>query len=285
MRRGSKPQPTTLRNCWVPPVQATCALAVVALAWAIPHAPALAATPACQHPVYLTLDTGHMGVAPLIAEVLNRQNVKATFFLANEPTQTGGTSLDDQWAPWWRARATEGHAFATHTFDHTYWKADRADGSFTVRPSAGPRNGETFRMTPAEYCRELNRSADRFEAMTGQRMSAAFRAPGGKTSKALLQAARQCGYTHVGWSPAGFLGDELSSEQAPNAHLLKQALRNIQSGDILLAHLGIWSRKDPWAPAVLEPLLVGLKDRGFCFETLRNHPQLGAAFARQAPRP
>jgi peptidoglycan-N-acetylmuramic acid deacetylase len=32
-----------------------------------------------------------------------------------------------------------------------------------------------------------------------------------------------------------------------------------------MAHLGIWSRKDPWAPAVLEPLITGLKARGFCF--------------------
>jgi peptidoglycan/xylan/chitin deacetylase (PgdA/CDA1 family) len=39
-----------------------------------------------------------------------------------------------------------------------------------------------------------------------------------------------------------------------------------------MAHLGIWSRQDPWAPAVLEPLIVGLKQRGFCFETLRQHP-------------
>jgi hypothetical protein len=42
-----------------------------------------------------------------------------------------------------------------------------------------------------------------------------------------------------------------------------------------LAHLGIWSRKDPWAPAVLEPLIQGLKERGFCFRTLREHPDLG----------
>ena len=54
--------------------------------------------------------------------------------------------------------------------------------------------------------------------------------------------------------------------------LLKKALRDIREGDILLAHLGIWSRQDPWAPAVLEPLIVGLKERGFCFETLREHP-------------
>ncbi|MOA16382.1 hypothetical protein D3C78_1365940 [compost metagenome] len=76
----------------------------------------------------------------------------------------------------------------------------------------------------------------------------------------------------MGWSPAGFLGDELPSERYSNAALLQQALQRIRSGDILLAHLGIWSRKDAWAPAVLEPLIVGLKQQGFCFRTLDAHP-------------
>jgi peptidoglycan/xylan/chitin deacetylase (PgdA/CDA1 family) len=76
----------------------------------------------------------------------------------------------------------------------------------------------------------------------------------------------------VGWAPAGFLGDELPSDQFSNPLLLEKALRTIRRGDILLAHLGIWSRRDPWAPAVLEPLIVGLKARGFCFETLKTHP-------------
>ncbi len=40
-----------------------------------------------------------------------------------------------------------------------------------------------------------------------------------------------------------------------------------------MAHLGIWSRQDPWAPAVLEPLIIGLKRRGLCFATMREHPQ------------
>jgi peptidoglycan/xylan/chitin deacetylase (PgdA/CDA1 family) len=103
-----------------------------------------------------------------------------------------------------------------------------------------------------------------------------FRAPAGKTSPALLAAARQCGWTHVGWAPAGFLGDELPSERFPNDLLLRHALRDIRPGDILLAHLGIWSRKDAWAPADLEPLIVGLKQRGFCFATLKEHPQYTA---------
>jgi peptidoglycan/xylan/chitin deacetylase (PgdA/CDA1 family) len=228
--------------------------------------------------VYLTFDTGHMGVAPLVAEVLNRHDVKATFFLANEPTQTGGGSLDDTWAPWWKARAAEGHAFGSHSFDHVYWTADRANGSFLVRPSAGPRAGEKFRMDAATYCAQLRRSADRFEAMTGQRMGRVFRAPGGKTSAALLETAQGCGFAHVPWSPAGFLGDELPSDRWPNAVLLERAVRDIRSGDILLAHLGIWSRREVWAPAVLEPLIVRLKARGLCFATLRDHPNYAPHF-------
>jgi peptidoglycan/xylan/chitin deacetylase (PgdA/CDA1 family) len=233
----------------------------------------------CDKPAYLTLDTGHMGVAPLVADVLNRQQVKVTFFLANEKTQTDGTSLDDQWAPWWKARAAEGHAFGSHTFDHVYWMADVA-GGFRVKPSAGRQTGRVQTWTPAQYCAEIQRSADRFEAMTGQKMSPVFRAPGGKTSPKLLAAAKACGWSHVPWSPAGFLGDELPSDRYPNAQLLQRALRDIRANDILLAHLGIWSRQDAWAPAVLEPLIIGLKAKGFCFATLRDHPDYRAVMKR-----
>jgi peptidoglycan/xylan/chitin deacetylase (PgdA/CDA1 family) len=240
------------------------------------------ASATCQHPVYLSFDTGHMGVAPLIAEVLQRQRVKVTFFLANERTRSGGSSLDDEWAPWWKARAAEGHAFGSHTWDHDSWLAD-VPGGLRTRPSAGPAANTPRLLDAAAYCAELARPAQRFEAMTGQRMGAIFRAPGGKTSPALLRAAGECGWTHVGWAPAGFLGDELPSGPFPNAQLLQRALRDIREGDVLVAHLGIWSRQEVWAPAVLEPLITGLKARGLCFATLREHPQLGAAATRAAP--
>ena len=233
---------------------------------------------ACTRPVYLTLDTGHMGVANQIAEVLRREQVKVTFFAANERTQQGDGSLGDYWAPWWKARAAEGHAFASHTWSHTYWRGDVKTAAgvqprFRVRPSAGERAGQGFEMTAAQYCAEIKHSQDRLQQITGVRPLPLFRAPGGKTSPALLKAAQACGYAHVGWSPAGFLGDELPSDRYPNAQLLAKALHDIRPGDILLAHLGIWDRKEPWAPAVLEPLIQGLKQRGFCFATLRDHPQ------------
>lgn len=237
----------------------------------------------CEKPLYLTFDTGHMEVAPLIADVLKRHQVRATFFAANERTKVGDGSLGTYWAGWWHARAAEGHEFASHTWDHTYWRADvgtKEQPSFRVRPSSGPREGQDFVLSAPGYCAELNKATDRLKQITGKTPLPLFRAPGGKTSPLLLASTRACGYVHVGWSPAGFLGDELPSESVSNTTLLRKALRDIQSGDILLAHLGIWSRKDPWAPGVLEPLIAGLKERGFCFRTLRKHP----AYAEQAGR-
>lgn len=229
----------------------------------------------CAQPVYLTFDTGHMGVAPWVAEVLNRQQVTATFFLAAEPTLNGGHSLDDQWAPWWRARAAEGHDVGSHTWSHPIWQADLPDGRMRFRDSKGHR----IELEPAEYCEQLRKPAARWQAMTGGRMAPVFRAPGGKTSPRLLAAARDCGFTHVGWTAAGFLGDELPSDRFPNAQLLAKALRDVKAGDVLLAHLGIHDRKDPWAPAVLEPLIVGLKARGLCFAPLREHPDYRGLFS------
>lgn len=236
----------------------------------------------CPKPVYLTFDTGHMGVAPLVADVLKRHDVKVTFFAANEKTQSGEGSLSREWAGWWRARAGEGHEFASHTMDHTYWVADVPGKPvrFRVRASAGPDAGKDKVFTAADYCREIERAALRLEEVTGRSPLPLFRAPGGKTSPRLEAAARACGYRHVGWSPAGFLGDELPSNTYPNQVLLQKALRDIRPGNILVAHLGIWSRKDPWAPAVLEPLVQGLKEKGYCFATLRDHPHYREWIAR-----
>ncbi|MFM2118591.1 MAG: hypothetical protein RL722_59 [Pseudomonadota bacterium] len=268
-------------------VAACLAMLAVLPSRAAPASANVASGPAaCAKPVYLTLDTGHMGVAPLVAEVLARQQVRVTFFLADEKTLDGGSSLDDHWAVWWKARAAEGHLFGSHTLDHTYWKADRPDGRFEVQASAGPLAGQRRTVEAQAYCGQLAAVSRRFEAMTGGsgHLAPLFRAPGGKTSPALLAAASRCGWRHVGWSPAGFLGDELPSERYPNAALLQRALRDLRKGDVLLAHLGIWSRQEPWAPAVLEPLIIGLKQRGFCFETLASHPQYrDAVLAGPAP--
>jgi peptidoglycan/xylan/chitin deacetylase (PgdA/CDA1 family) len=246
-------------------------------------APAASAAPACSGTIYLTFDTGSQSQAQLIADTLRRHHAKATFFLANEKTVRGDFSLDPAWAPYWKTLRDEGHAFGTHTFDHVYALRDLDQGMMEVRPQFGTQAAKKLAWTAADYCSELRRVDQRFRELTGAALDPFWRAPGGKLTPATLAAGQACGYAHVGWAPAGFSGDELSSERVSNAALLKRALDNLRDGDIFVAHLGIWSRKDPWAPAVLEPLLSGLEQKGFCFATLRDHPDYRANLMRASP--
>ncbi|GAA4416576.1 polysaccharide deacetylase family protein [Quisquiliibacterium transsilvanicum] len=226
----------------------------------------------CKGTVHLTLDTGNMSQAEAIAAILRRHQVKATFFLANERTPRGDFALDDGWSAYWRARAAEGHAFGSHTYDHVYFReapaASRAAAPvFLARPQFGANAGRTLRWDGAALCSELRRVDARFREIAGRGLDPLWRAPGGRAPAAAMQAARGCGFTHVHWAPAGFLGDELPSETHPNERLLEQALSRVRDGDVLMAHLGIWSRREPFAP-MLDPLIAGLKRQGLCFATL-----------------
>jgi peptidoglycan/xylan/chitin deacetylase (PgdA/CDA1 family) len=230
----------------------------------------------CKSTVYLTFDTGSQSQAGLIADTLKKHEVKATFFLANEKTVKGDSSLEQGWTSFWKQLLAQGHVFGSHTFDHVYLRGDGSNGTIRVRPQFGANAGKEFEWTAEQFCSELKRVDAQFKTLTGQGVGPIWRAPGGKVSARSLRAAAECGYQHVGWSPAGFSGDELSSETYPNKKLLEKAVHDLRDGDIFVAHLGIWSRKDAWAPAVLDPLIAGLKERGFCFATLKDHPQYKA---------
>jgi peptidoglycan/xylan/chitin deacetylase (PgdA/CDA1 family) len=245
--------------------------ALAALVMLAAGAPALAA-PACRATAYLTFDTGSQSQADLIAATLKKHGVKATFFLANEKTVRGDWSLDPSWSGYWKARVAEGHAIGTHTFDHVYWQKDLSHGAMLVKPQFGANGGKKLTMDAAAWCSELRRVDTRFMELTGHHIDPIWRAPGGHTSPNTLAAAKACGYAHVAWGKAGFTGDETSSDAFPNALLLKRMLANMKDGDIVMGHMGIWSRKDPWMPANLEPLITGLQQKGFCFATLRDHP-------------
>lgn len=218
----------------------------------------------CKGTLYLTIDTGNMEPAEAIAGILRKHDVKATFFLANERTKRGDSSLDPAWGDFWRRLASEGHAFGNHTWRHWYFRRDvGADKVAYVS-----REGTTEMLDQGAFCAEFDKVEQTFRQMTGRKLDPIWRAPGGRTTPRALQFAKSCGYPrHVHWSDAGFLGDELPSDRYPNDKLLRNALANIRPGNILMMHLGIWSRKDPFWPE-LDPLLAGLKSRGMCFATL-----------------
>lgn len=230
--------------------------------------PAAATTPRPQcdaGTLYLTIDTGWGREAERIADILRRRGVRATLFVANEPTFTGVRSLDPSWGAFWRARVAEGHVFASHTDRHWYFRADPAPGR--VRYVSRQREGETTLDQPA-LCAELARPIDRLrEAAPGATVLPLWRAPGGIVTQNALRMAEACGLRHQGWSANGFLGDELDSTSHPNRALRDRAIRNIRDGEVLVMHWGVRSRREPYAE-VLEDVILGLQSRGFCFSTL-----------------
>lgn len=224
---------------------------------------------ACEKTLYLTIDTGSMGPAEEIAAILRKHKVKATFFIANEKTTRGDMSMDASWGPFWKSLVADGHAFGSHTFRHWYFRKDLPGGKVLY---AG-RDGQREILDRVGVCRELKKSEQAFQTIAGRGYDAIWRAPGGKTTPFSIKSASSCGYSeHIGWSPAGFLGDELPSDRYPNSILLRNAVRDLRDGDILVMHLGIWSRKDPFWP-MLDPLLTQLKAKGFCFATIPERRQ------------
>ena len=228
----------------------------------------------CDKPVYLAFETGSMEVAPLAAVVLQRQRVRATFIGSATPTARGD-SLDNTWAPWWKARGAEGHAFVSGTHDQAAWLADEraVQPHFRVRPRVGAFAGRTFTWSAAQYCDNITQAADQLGYLSGVKPLPLFRAPGGRASPRLRAAAEACGYRHVEASRIGFAGDgSAPGAKEPTGKQIAQALARVRPGDVLLAHLGVWSREVPQVPAGLDALITGLKAQGFCFRTLREHP-------------
>ncbi len=219
----------------------------------------------CRGPVFLTIDTGWSREAEAIAAVLKRHAVTTTLFLANEPSFRGSATLSEDWAPFWRARVAEGHAFATHTWRHWYFSGDPGPGRTTFRSRRG--EGQEV-LDGAGLCAELARPIEALRRMAPDaRVLPLWRAPGGIVTPNAVRLAAACGLKHQGWTRNGFLGDELDSAAHPNAALLRRNLANIQPGEVLVMHWGVRSRREPFA-GILEDLITGLMARGFCFEAL-----------------
>ena len=236
--------------------------------------PAPVPAPVCDKPVYLTFDTGHMDNAPAIAQVLNKHQVKATFFVSNDKTKDGKDAMSWDWGQkFWALRGKEGHEFASRTWDDVGFRGDVAgvEPRFVVQPGSGAFAGRNFTWEAKKYCDQIVQARERIEEFTGKKALPLWRAPGGKTSAKLLATAKACGYEHVTWSPAGTI------ENAPVA----ASVKNIQQSDILLAHLGSARQEPLWETTTLEPLIVGLKERGLCFATLRANPGYKAWISSQ----
>lgn len=230
----------------------------------------------CAGTIYLTIDTGWGREAEQIAAILGRRGVRATLFVADEPTHRGDTSLSEGWAPFWRARAAEGHAFASHTRRHWYFRGDPAPG----RVRYVSRQGQGAEVLDQDaLCAELAWPMDRLRVIApAARVLPLWRAPGGIVTPNAVAMAAACGLRHQGWTANGFWGDELDAAAHPNAALARRAVERTRPGEVVVLHWGVRSRRDPFA-AVLEEVIAGLQARGLCFAPL---PPEGSGLAPRA---
>jgi peptidoglycan-N-acetylmuramic acid deacetylase len=222
-------------------------------------------------PVYLTIDTGWSREAERIAAILAARGIRATLFVADEPTWRGDRTLDDAWAPFWRDRAHEGHAFASHTWRHWYFVGDPAPGRvrFAARDGGG---AET--LDAAALAAELARPVARLRALApAATVLPLWRAPGGRLTPNARAMAAAAGLRHQGWTANGFWGDELESGAHPNVALAARAVERTRPGEVVVLHWGVRSRRDPFAQ-VLADVLDGLRARGLRFAVL---PETGIA--------
>ncbi len=208
---------------------------------------------------YLTIDTGWSREAEAMAETLRRHGARATLFVADEPSFRGDRTLDAGWAPFWQARAAEGHNFASHTWRHWYFAGDPGPGQVRYANRVGP--GVEV-LDQAALCAELARPVARLrELAPGAALLPLWRAPGGRTTPNALALAAACGLRHQGWSANGFWGDELDSTAHPNAVLARRAIERTRPGEVVVLHWGVRSRREPFA-LVLDQVLTGLAGRG-----------------------
>lgn len=75
-------------------------------------APAARSTVDAEKTVYLTFDDGPSALTPQILEILDRYDVKATFFVVGKS--------DDQSLQWMRDIVDAGHTLGMHTYTHDY---------------------------------------------------------------------------------------------------------------------------------------------------------------------
>ena len=88
-----------------------------------------------------SLGAAALRVVALAVRRMARQQVRVTFFAAQEKTREGDGTLGEHWAPWWRARAAEGHDDRLATLAEAARAAIAGAGSSDIAIGAAGRAG------------------------------------------------------------------------------------------------------------------------------------------------
>lgn len=159
--------------------------------------------PTDRKQVMLTFDDGVDEVqTPLVLDVLQRHNVKATFFLVGERAQAHPDIV--------RRMVAEGHTIGIHTWRH--------------------QNTFPFGAT-ATITADLQRTRNLLEQLTGQPVTR-FRPPFGVTNPHIGRAVRRLGLTTVGWS----IRSHDTNPKRTRTDIVQRIERRLHPGAIILLH-------------------------------------------------
>ena len=152
----------------------------------------LAAADDCPK-VYLTFDDGPSDrVTPRILDTLEREQVKATFFIVGRSAESRSYIIEREHC--------DGHSVAPHSYSHDY---------------------KRIYASPAALLADIEKCNRLIERITGRR-SNIYRFPGGSfgLSEQLVSAVTGAGYRYVDWNAS--CGDADATGQSPE-RILKNA--------------------------------------------------------------
>lgn len=186
--------------------------------------------------IYLTFDEGSNDTyTNEIVDVLNQNNVKATFFLCKGFIESNPELM--------KKLASTGHSVGNHTANHK------------SMPTLANRNNFE------KYLQELKSNEEAYRNITGVSMDKVYREPKGEYSYRSLQIVHDLGYKTFFWSADHYDFDyDVSKEKA-----LEALTKRYHNGAIYLIH-----PKNKGNYQALDTFIKNMKELGFSFGLVRD---------------
>lgn len=187
--------------------------------------------------IYLTFDEGGNDITYIheIAEVLDKNDVEATFFLTRNYIKNNEKFMNDL--------VKEGHLISNHTWHHY---------DMPVLANAASID---------KFVEEITETEKTYMEVTGEPMKKIFRFPKGGMSERSLAIMRDLGYKTFFWSHAYYdFASDVSKEEA-----LKTLIDHYHNGAIYLLHP---SNKGNYL--AMDEFVKTMKAKGYTFKTVED---------------
>lgn len=187
--------------------------------------------------IYLTYDEGGNDITYIkqIADVLNKHDVKATFFLTRNYLTNEAEFINEL--------VNNGHVIGNHGWHH-----------YDMPTMANESQIQDFVL-------EITETEKTYMKVVGQPMKKIFRFPSGSMSERACKIVQDLGYKNYFWSHAFYdYGKDVSKEEA-----YQSFMNHYHNGAIYLLHP---SNKGNYL--ALEDFILTMKEKGYHFDTVDN---------------